>query len=216
MWPCCLADRLSTCTMLIILMYTKYSHSLFVRHMRTPIWGEQGGQREGYTTAMDVFFTHVSYSQRKQRHYAISGLVSTHTQVCVRLTLAMLYSEKRIPIQEPGPLTNVPPCQRQRGFKTGGFGRLYHLQAIFQPIHLARIIECPCLSTPGGVTSYHKPPAPLLIKQGMGGSSLRRMIKKKKGGERRMDGGKGRGETGRVLFWQTPRERWVWSRSAVS
>lgn len=84
---------------------------------------------------------------------------------CACLALSMLYSEKRIPIQEPGPLTNVPPCQRQRGFKTGGFGRLYHLQAIFQPIHLARIIECPCLSTPGGVTSYHKPPAPLLIKK---------------------------------------------------
>lgn len=83
----------------------------------------------------------------------------------------MLDSVKRIPFEEPRPLTNVPPCQRQRGFKTGGFGRLYHLQAIFQPIHLARIIECPCLSAPGGVTSYHEPQAPLLIKQGKGGSS---------------------------------------------
>lgn len=68
--------------------------------------------------------------------------------------------------RNPGPLANVPPCQRQRGFKTAGLGRLHHLQAIFQAIHLSRIIERPILSTPGGVTSYHKPPAPLLIKRG--------------------------------------------------
>lgn len=93
----------------------------------------------------------------------------------------MLDTEKCIPFEEPGSLTNVLTCQRQRGFKTGGFGRLYHLQAIFQPIHLARIMECPCLSVPGGVTSYHKLPASLLIKPGMEGSSCGRMIKKKEG-----------------------------------
>jgi len=53
-----------------------------------------------------------------------------------------------------------------------------------QPIHLARIIECPCLSTPRGVTSYHKPPAPLLIKQGMGGITFRTKIKKRRKIER--------------------------------
>lgn len=114
-----------------------------------------------------MFFFYI----KKTKQYAISGLFSTHLHVYVGLTLSMLDSENCIPFEEPGPLTNVPPCQRQRGFKTGGFGRLYHLQAIFQPIHLAGIIECLCLSTPGGVTSYHKPPAPLIIKQGMGGSS---------------------------------------------
>lgn len=93
----------------------------------------------------------------------------------------MLDTEKCIPFEEPGLLPNVLTCQRQRGFKTEGFGRLYHLQAIFQPIHLARIMECPCLSVPGGVTSYHKLPAALLIKQGMEGSSCGRMIKKKEG-----------------------------------
>lgn len=99
--------------------------------------------------------------------------------------------------KNPGPPANVPPCQRQRGFKTGGFGRLYHLQAIFQPIHLSRIIECLCLSTPEGVTSYHKPPAPLLIKRD-GRIRLRRIVKKKKKGkgERRMEG-----QAGPVLFF---------------
>lgn len=93
--------------------------------------------------------------------------------------------------KNPGPPANVPPCQRQRGFKTGGFGRLYHLQAIFQPIHLSRIIECLCLSTPEGVTSYHKPPAPLLIKRD-GRIRLRRIVKKKKRKKgRKMDGGTG-------------------------
>lgn len=111
-----------------------------------------------------------------------------HFHFSVDLTLSMLYSKEQIPMQQPGPLTNFSPCQRQRGFKAAGFGSLYLLQAIFQPIHLAGIIECPCLSTPGGVTSYHKPQAPLLIKQGMGG---RRWGWWK---DRRMEGERGRGE----------------------
>lgn len=52
------------------------------------------------------------------------------------------------------------------------------MQAIFQAIHLSRIIECPILSTPGGVTSYHKPPVHLLIKRD-GRFMLRRTVKKK-------------------------------------
>lgn len=146
--------------MLIILMYTH--SSLFVLHMHTQE-GQKGDLEKQWKSFIHFFF----YGDVRQ-------FLDSIPHVCPWPEFPLfpvLYSEKRIPIQEPGPLTNVPPCQRQRGFKTGGFGRLYHLQAIFQPIHLARIIECPCLSTPGGVTSYHKPPAPLLIKQGMGGSS---------------------------------------------
>lgn len=91
---------------------------------------------------------------------------------------------KRFPLEEPRSSANAPPCQRQRGFKTAGLGRLHHLQAIFQAIHLSRIIERPILSTPGGVTSYHKPPAPLLIKRD-GRIGLGRIVKKK---GRRTDG----------------------------
>lgn len=78
------------------------------------------------------------------------------------------------------PLANVAPCQRRRGFKTARFGRLHHLQAIFQTIHLSGIMECPILSTPGGVTSYHKPPGPLLIKRD-GRFRMGRIVKKKGG-----------------------------------
>lgn len=74
------------------------------------------------------------------------------------------------------------------------------MQAIFQAIHLSRIMERPILSTPGGVTSYHKPPAPLLIKRD-GRIRLRRIVKKK---GRRTDGRtsaaftlRGEGTTGR-------------------
>lgn len=98
--------------------------------------------------------------------------------------------------RNPGPLANVAPCQRQRSFKTAGFGSLHHLQAIFQAIHLSRIMERPLLSTPGGVTSYHKPPVPLLIKRD-GRIRLRRIVKKKGGG---MDG-----ETGWVRAVSTLR-----------
>lgn len=120
-----------------------------------------------------MFFIHFSYMQNTQTNYAFSEFLylSVHKALlCPLSSLHVVFRECNC-VQEPSLLTNVPPCQRQRGFKTGGFGRLYHLQAIFQPIHLARIIECPCLSTPRGVTSYHKPPAQLLIKQGMGGTS---------------------------------------------
>lgn len=78
------------------------------------------------------------------------------------------------PFEEPGPHTNAPPCQRQRGLKAAGSGSHDHLQAVFLPIHPARLIECPRLSMPAGVTSYHKPPAPLLIKQWMGGSAIKK------------------------------------------
>lgn len=78
------------------------------------------------------------------------------------------------PFEEPGPHTNAPPCQRQRGLKAAGFGSHDHLQAVFLPIHPARLIECPRLSMPAGVTSYHKPPAPLLIKQWTGGSAIKK------------------------------------------
>lgn len=95
--------------------------------------------------------------------------------------------------RNPGPLANVPPCQRQRGLETAGFGRLRHLQAIFQAIHLSGIIERPILSTPGGVTSYHRPPAPLLIKRD-GRIRLRRIVKKHGG----RAGGRTDGRTGRT------------------
>lgn len=98
--------------------------------------------------------------------------------------------------RNPGPLANVAPCQRRRGFKTAGSGRLHHLQAIFQAIHLSRIIERPILSMPGGVTSYHKPPVPLLIKRD-GRIRLGGIVKKN---GRRMDG-----ETGWRSAVLTPR-----------
>lgn len=87
------------------------------------------------------------------------------------------------PLEEPGTRTDVPPCQRQRGLKAAGFGSRYHLQAVFLPIHPARVIECPRLSMSAGLTSYHKPPAPLLIKQWMGGSA----IKKENGAEEEIE-----------------------------
>lgn len=68
--------------------------------------------------------------------------------------------------RNPGPLANVAPCQRQRGFETAGLGGLHHSQATFRAIHLSGIIERPILSTPAGVTSYHQPPVPLFIKRG--------------------------------------------------
>lgn len=140
-------------------------------HMNTPIQSLGKIQLSSSYSEKWLLFIHVSSLESRQRQDAVSRLLSAHLHIYAGLTLSMLNSEKCIPFEEPGPPANVPPCQRQRGFKTGGFGRLYHLQAIFQPIHLARIIECLCLSAPGGVTSYHKAPAPLLIKQGMGGSS---------------------------------------------
>lgn len=83
------------------------------------------------------------------------------------------------------PVTNVPPCQRQRCFKTAGFGRLYHFQAIFQPIHLARII----VSLPFNAwrsDQLSQATSSIVNKTGNGRTRLRGRIKKERRMERRV------------------------------
>lgn len=152
---------------MFILMQTKSSLLLSLFVIQAHSWDDSDSCNLQLLTAIKVFCRFVL----KSIVQCVDSFFHTRMHSCVLLTLSPSYSEQRIPVEDPGPLTNARPCQRQRGFKTGGFGRLFQLQAIFQPIHLARIIECPCLSMPAGVTSYHKPPVPLLIKQGMWGSS---------------------------------------------